>query len=268
MRPEKSDDWQLDLAADDAVAYAALATDVIWNGYGIADLVPPYRAYTQVSVARRAGDAAQATYVILRHPVFNALIGAGDADGLAALLAAVALPTTALLMVPGPLLPTIEQFWHFRTGPLAMVRMQITSATFRPVPDWATVATRMTVADVADLQAFYAEHGGVHFTTEQVTDGPFFGVRQAGRIVAGGGTHAMAARYGIAAIGNILTHPAARGRGYASAITSAITASLIDDGCGTVILNVVAANSVARRLYQRLGYQDYCDFWEGTGERR
>ena len=268
MLPEQFAGWQLDLAVDDEHAYAALTADVIWNGYGIADLVPPYRAYTQVAVARHREDARQATCVILRHPVFNAIISAGDGDGLAALLAAVDLPTTAMLMVPVPLLPSIERFWQFTTGPLAMVRMQVERASLRPHPDWATIATRMAAADVPDLQAFYAEHCGQHFTTEQVTEGPFFGMRQDGRIVAGGGTHAMAARYGIAAIGNILTHPSVRGRGYASAITSAVTATLLAEGCATVILNVVASNTVARRLYQRLGYLDYCDFWEGMGERR
>lgn len=263
MAKPTNDAWRLDLAADDERAYAALARDAVWNGYGIADLVPPYRAYAQFAIAQRASDDALATCVILRHPVFNAIIPAGDGEGLARLLAALDLPSPAMLMVPKPLLPVLQSHFMISEPLKDMVRMQVAAASFAPTPGWQQIAERMTPADLPELEAFYDAHGGLHFNADQLGSGPFFAVRQAGRMVAGGGTQALTTRHGIAAIGNIITAPDLRGRGYASAITSAVTATLFRMGCHTVILNVVAENAPARRIYQRLGFQDYCGFWEG-----
>ena len=86
--------------------------------------------------------------------------------------------------------------------------------------------------------------------------------------MAAGGTHAVSSRYGIAAIGNILTLSAHRGHGYAAAVTAAVVAELLASGRQTVILNVAEQNQVAERLYARLGFRTHCHYQEGMAQRR
>lgn len=78
--------------------------------------------------------------------------------------------------------------------------------------------------------------------------------------------HVLAARYGIGAVGNIYTRPAARGRGYSGA-AAAVVAELLAGPCREVILNVAAANTAAIRLYRRLGFREHCRYWEGRAVR-
>src|SRR5438067_457632 len=86
LAPSSAGDWRIVQDADDQTAYDALAVDRLWNGYGIADLVPPFRPYSRVAVARRGASPPEAACLVLRHPAFNALIPHGDADGVSALL--------------------------------------------------------------------------------------------------------------------------------------------------------------------------------------
>src|SRR5205823_13545241 len=87
-----------------------------------------------------------------------------------------------------------------------------------------------------------------------------------GSILAAVGTHVVAARHGIAAIGSVYTRPEARGRGYASAITAAVTAELLAGPYRDVILNVAVANEPAARIYRRLGYREHCRYRESKVE--
>jgi predicted GNAT family acetyltransferase len=51
-----------------------------------------------------------------------------------------------------------------------------------------------------------------------------------------------------------MTHADFRGRGYATAVTGAVTAELLRF-CDQVVLNVRADNPPALAAYRRLGYQ-------------
>jgi hypothetical protein len=52
-----------------------------------------------------------------------------------------------------------------------------------------------------------------------------------------------------------------RGRGYATAVTSAVTAELLRF-CDDVVLNVRSDNPPAIAAYRRLGYVEHCRFEE------
>ena len=85
---ERPTTWHVEADADDATAAAVLATDRRWNGYSLADLAPPLRAFTTVAVARQLdAHAPAAACLFYRHPSFNSLIPHGAADGVAAILA-------------------------------------------------------------------------------------------------------------------------------------------------------------------------------------
>ena len=86
-------------------------------------------------------------------------------------------------------------------------------------------------------------------------------------LVAVAGTHAASAQHTIAVVGNVFTHPSARGRGLATAATSAVTAELLgaqDD----VVLSVDPGNTPAIRAYHRLGFVDRGEIVEAPGHRR
>ena len=65
----------------------------------------------------------------------------------------------------------------------------------------------------------------------------------------------------LAVVGNVLTHTDHRGRGYAKAVTSAVTAELLRF-CDQVVLNVRSDNPPAIAAYRRLGYTEHCRFEE------
>jgi RimJ/RimL family protein N-acetyltransferase len=67
------------------------------------------------------------------------------------------------------------------------------------------------------------------------------------------GVHAVSRQFGVAAVGNIATRPALRGRGYAQRVTAALCTALVGDGL-QVGLNVGADNAAAIAAYRRVGF--------------
>lgn len=256
------DEWSTTLEADDAVAYAAFATDRLWCGYAIADLEPPFRAYSSVAVARRAAEVAAC--LVLRHPAFTAIVPHGAADGLLALLTRIELPTEAHLFARDQHLAALRQRYDY-PAPTRMLRMAVDAPSFRPA---AGGAERLTTNDLPALLDLYSAYPGNAFQADQVASGVFYGVRDGARVVAAAGTQVFSARYGIAAVGNIFTSPEARGRGLASAVTSAVIAELLRNGCRQAILNVGIANEPAIHVYTRLGFRTHCRHYEGIATLR
>jgi predicted GNAT family acetyltransferase len=74
-------------------------------------------------------------------------------------------------------------------------------------------------------------------------------------------------RAGIAAVGNVLTRIAYRGRGMARSVTSAVTETALEQH-RDVVLNVREDNAPAISVYERLGYMTHGEFIEGPAVRR
>jgi predicted GNAT family acetyltransferase len=68
-------------------------------------------------------------------------------------------------------------------------------------------------------------------------------------------------------IGPVYTPPELRGRGYASALTAAVTKRLLDGGLRFCFLFTDLANPTSNSIYQRIGYQPVSDFdlWTFSG---
>lgn len=257
--------WEIDPHAGDEQAYQALASDRIWNGYSIADLDPPYRAYTRIALARHPQHGSAAC-LILQHPAFASIIPFGTPAGLAAILQTVELPLTAYILVRSEHLEALKQQYRFVAEPQEMIRMWVDARSFRPsVP--AVPVDPLGSADHDALDAFYTAYPASTFNADQLACGPFYGIREQGMLVAAAGVHVVAPRFEIGAVGNIFTLPGARGRGYGLQVTAAVVARLLDTICREVILNVAVDNPVARRLYVRLGFQEHCRYYEGRIER-
>jgi GNAT superfamily N-acetyltransferase len=148
-----------------------------------------------------------------------------------------------------------------------MYRMAIDAADFEPASSVLGL-TRFRPSDLDELLGLYDGYPENHFVPIQLEHGVYFGVRDEGRLVAAGGTHVVCTRYGVSVLGGIFTFPAARGRGYASAITSALVAELLDRGCRDVVLNIHADNETARRIYARIGFREHCRYQAGEAVLR
>jgi ribosomal protein S18 acetylase RimI-like enzyme len=109
--------------------------------------------------------------------------------------------------------------------------------------------------------------GGLAFSPEQIARGVFYGAMQDGQIVAVAGTHLVSANYSVAAIGNVFVHPDCRGRGHGTAVTSAVAHELLRRGIQDVVLNVAQDNASAIHIYEKLGFECYCPFYEGSVTR-
>lgn len=114
---------------------------------------------------------------------------------------------------------------------------------------------KLTTASLAEVEAFYAAaYPGNWFDPRMLETACYFGARESGALAAVAGVHVLSRTYGVAALGNIATLPASRGRGFGAAVVTALCRSLLADGL-TIGLNVDAANAGAIRLYERLGFE-------------
>jgi ribosomal protein S18 acetylase RimI-like enzyme len=68
----------------------------------------------------------------------------------------------------------------------------------------------------------------------------------------------------VAAVGNVFTDPAARGRGLGSRVTAAVVHELVEMKISTIVLNVAMHNQAAVRVYQKLGFWPYRGYYEGV----
>jgi RimJ/RimL family protein N-acetyltransferase len=60
---------------------------------------------------------------------------------------------------------------------------------------------------------------------------------------------------GMARVGSVYTPPELRGRGYAGAVTAAVSQAALDAGAAEVVLYTDLANPTSNALYERLGYR-------------
>ncbi len=145
-----------------------------------------------------------------------------------------------------------------------MLRMLVSRESFRPVN---LPAQPMVGAHVDLLNRLYNSEGDpAHYRREHIADGCYWGVVDEERLVAVAGTHAIGRTHGIAILGNVFTHPRYRGRGHATAVTSAVTAALLNQ-VGEVVLSVDPTNLHAVRAYDRLGYRQVGEIYEASATR-
>jgi ribosomal protein S18 acetylase RimI-like enzyme len=261
--------WRITVAATNDKAYAVLKQDRVVNCFAIADLLPPFRQYTRISLASHQESGQWAALLIVEHPDVHVLATSGHADGVAALLAHLGLPAGPLIQAQPEHWPLLSTRYDLPASPRDLLRMRLTAQTFqRPARPALPEAERLTKSDLLPLLALYDLFPTGHFRPDLLDEGVFYGVREGRQMVAAGGTHVVALPYGLAVLGNIFTHPDRRGSGCAQAVTAALAADLLAQGCQDVILNVDADNPPALRVYTKLGFQPHCHIWSGTARRR
>jgi len=129
-------------------------------------------------------------------------------------------------------------------------------------------AEALMASDLPSLLTLFGEHPDRPdaFDAGQLENGVFFGIRRNGELVSAAGTHIIGRAAGVAAVGNVFTHPDHRRRGYAGVASAAVVEALLGQGVDTIVLNVAMANDSALGLYRGLGFWPFCGYHEGVGE--
>jgi ribosomal protein S18 acetylase RimI-like enzyme len=184
-------------------------------------------------------------------------------EGIRAVLAGAVRSRTAYLACLPHALHAASDSFRIDPGPL-MARMWVDAAAFRPHEG---DCVRLDGRDVGELNRLYELGLTSWLPSDSIDTGVYFGIRRNGRIVAAAGTHVISRDAGLAAVGNVFTHRDHRGRGYAKAVTSAVTAELLRT-CRQVVLNVRTDNPPALAAYAALGYREHVRFEERLVHRR
>ncbi|MEX2183643.1 MAG: GNAT family N-acetyltransferase [Chloroflexota bacterium] len=241
---------------DRALLAAFLEQDRLYAAYAICDLEEREFARTRWGVAYD-GDAPIAVGLEYTGPTPQPVFVMGDPDGIAAVLRDVIRPRAAYIAARSSMISAVEAHYRVDPGP-QMVRMWVDRARFRPYP--ATVE-RLLPVDIGELNRLYQLGFASWLPSSAIADGVYYGMRVNGQLIAAAGTHVIGRSARLAVVGNVLTHVDHRGRGFATAVTGAVTADLLRTS-DQVVLNVRADNPPAINAYRRLGYAEHARFEE------
>jgi ribosomal protein S18 acetylase RimI-like enzyme len=241
---------------DRGMLSAFLAQDRLYAAYAICDLEEREFGRTRWGAAYD-GDELVAVGMEYTGPTPQPLFVLGRPDGISAVLRDIIRPRAAYIAARTMMLPAVEAHYRVDPGP-QMVRMWVDRAHFRPYP--ATVQ-RLLPVEIGELNRLYQLGFASWLPSGAIADGVYFGMRVNGQLVAAAGTHVVSPTARLAVVGNVLTHLDYRGRGFATAVTGAVTAELLRS-CDQIVLNVRADNPPAINAYRRLGYIEHARFEE------
>jgi ribosomal protein S18 acetylase RimI-like enzyme len=244
------------LTTDRDALHAFLAQDRLYAAYAICDLEDREFRRTRWGAAYD-GDRIVAIGLEYTGPTPQPLFVMGSSEGIGAVVRDVIRPRAAYIAARQEMLPAIEAHYRVDPGP-QMVRMWVDRAHFKPYP--ATVQ-RLLPVEIGDLNRLYQLGFASWLPATAIADGVYYGMRVNGRLVAAAGTHVISHGARLAVVGNVLTHMDYRGRGFATAVTGAVTAELLRS-CDQVVLNVRSDNPPAINAYRHLGYSEHARFEE------
>jgi ribosomal protein S18 acetylase RimI-like enzyme len=244
---------------------AFLIRDPVKAAYHLGDLDPRFAGFCQwFGVDNTAGelDALLLLYTGLRTP---AVLTLGSDAGVEALLddeaVQKALPPRfyAHVMKPhvGALVPNYQV-----DGMRQMLRMELARDAFAPTEAGDGGLVDVSHADTADLMKLYHFYPDNFFEPYQLEGGLYVGLRTAEGLVSVAGTHLVSQAQDIAVLGNIVTHPDHRAKGFSTRCTLKLLRRLFEQ-VSLVALNVEDKNHVAQRVYERLGFSVHMRYLEG-----
>lgn len=251
---------------DPAAIRSILSADPGWSVYALGDLAP---GFFEHSLWVQPADGGPALALLFRGFSTPVLFAFGEAEAFAGTLDEIGDESALYLHVRPEIVPVLAR--RYRIVELKeMLRMVLDARAYRPAPTEGVL--RLHSADLGELERLYADGNETgeapdFFFPSMLEDGVFFGVREAGELVAAAGTHLAVPAEGVGAVGNVYTRRNRRGRGLGARTTSAVVDELVRTKVATIALNVSRKNETAIRVYERLGFRGYCDYYEGLAAR-
>jgi RimJ/RimL family protein N-acetyltransferase len=234
-----------------------------YTAYALGQLEPGLFERTRWYWAR--GDTGSGLVLHSRGGLGDATFVMGDPEAVAAVLSIHPGPAHTYATCQPQHLDELQRVYRL-AHQQPMIRMGVTRERF--VPTSAVQTIPLSGVDIRRINALYGSEGGPsYYIPEHIDAGVYRGVVSEGRLAAVAGTHVVSRQEGVAVVGNVFTHPAFRGRGFATAATSAVTAYLLNF-CDAVVLTVDPKNAPAVHAYHRLGYREVCQLVEASAVRR
>jgi GNAT superfamily N-acetyltransferase len=254
---------KIDAHASADAAREFLERDRLMAAYALADIDQPEIEGARWWIARRDGEIAAVVLVVQGLP-FRPCFATGATDGLAVIFREAIREPRVLLATPPRSRGAIEMTYRFERVD-HMRRMAVNIPRFRPRINQQV--KRLGADDLDAVIDLYGHASRTYFTPARLNREIYFGIFQGDTLVSAAGTHVRSVRSGLAAVGNVLTRLAFRGRGMARSCTSAVTEVALEQH-PDVVLNVREDNEAAISVYQRLGYLTHGQFIEGPAVRR
>ena len=194
--------------------------------YGMADLEEPFWS---TSTWYREGDAAVGV-IPLPDSEVTAVYAVSSADpvGTLELLDQVMDEIPPGSLMTGPLGIADLFSGRRRIDPMG-AHWKLVLERPEDLPDSSSVVTLDTSSEsLASLEELHrSDPGSAFYVPSMVADGCFVAVRgEDGSLLASAGTHVVSDRFGVAAIGAVLTHPDHRRRGLGGIVTAGVCARL------------------------------------------
>lgn len=241
---------------------AYLHHDLAAHAYQLGDLDPMFFKFTRWFATKDEADQLKSLVLIYNGLRLPAVLTSGEADGVQTLLENIQplLPEGFLYHLHEHHLAALHAL-HPTAEPKPMMRMALQRADFTPPPDTSGV-TPLGHRDTGALMRLYAFYPDHFFEPFQLDSGLYFGIHRDNQLVSVAGIHAISDRDGVAAIGNILTHPNYRGQGLSGKCTSTLLTHLFKR-VALATLNVLRDNTPALHSFERLGFRTHRVFYEG-----
>jgi ribosomal protein S18 acetylase RimI-like enzyme len=244
---------------DEAVEF--LMRDRPWSAYGLGYLERTSGVPTSL-VASASPTAITSVVVQAQLPQLLSIVAIGDPEGIGASIESLpSPPSSGVFSIRGEALSAFERRFNVSSA-YQMRRLRLGPGRLEPRP--GPRAVRLGLDDLEPVKRLYGMWTDAHQLPGQLSRGIYYGIYAGDQLVSVAGTHVVSAEFGVGAIGNVLTHVDYRGRGLASATTTAVAMALAEAGCEEVVLNVRQGNDVAYRVYRALGFEDHCTFIEGV----
>jgi ribosomal protein S18 acetylase RimI-like enzyme len=253
-------------AADRAAVTARLLESPGANSWAIQDLKVWPDATRLYYVKPRSGPVEPLSYLLeTGHPGAQrskVIVMGGTPEGVKPLLAKLPPGPWCMRETPAAIWPTITA-----SVPKATVfweqRMEATRASFRPAPGPGE-ARRLVASDAEALAEFHgAPPAAARGFLEWIQGAVLLGVWEGGNLMAIASTFVRLPE--VWNLVGIATRKSARGRGFGTTVTNALTAAALE-AAPLVTLTVLQDNDAARRLYTKLGYEPREDrIWIDNG---
>ncbi len=256
---------------DREVIAAWCRRDPVLHAYELGDLDDFFWPFTRW-FAWQPGDEPEQVALLYTEPdppVLLALAGAGH-RALTPLLGELAatLPADVYAHLSEPGLDVLGSAFSPVGSPEPHLRFGLASPSALAQVD-TTQVEPLEPGQLDEVVALYADaYPGTWFEPRMLETRRYVGVRAGGTLVCVAGVHVYSPAYGIAVLGNVATHPDARGRGLATTACAALCETLLGDGIATIALNVHADNRAAIAAYTRLGFRQAASFVEVMLRRR
>lgn len=240
-----------------------LVQDKLANAYLLGDLDPDYFPFCHWYGTRAPDGTLESILCHYTGLSLPAVLAIGSEVGVETLLTNCSseLPDRFHFHVTRPHLETLREDYeldHTRQ----MRRMGLHRSRHDNAQDDRHVR-RLDHGDTAAIMKLYEHYPDNLFEPTQLETGYYFGVDgDDGDLLSIAGVHVVSEDYDVAAIGNLVTHPEARGQGYATACTGRLLDELFEQ-VSLVALNVREDNSPAISVYTSFGFQQNSTFWEG-----